>query len=459
MPKNPAGRSDEEQAQHEKSMMEHNQWLARENVRAARGTSTAITDYNAPSPEEQASAKAFLENWGIGGTPPANEDFGEQMVKPEVKPDMSKFLSPDISGGYYQEPRGGSKYTGKPQTFEEQQFVQDYFSKYGVKPVVGQGNEFQQTGTYDPNSTMGGLGFTNYDEYVKAQQRGEPYGLRAGADVPYNAGIVVTDEKGNPIARYMDINKPEVQKAIAEGRYINPIAGPLSEQLQGGFPGGENVYNQPPVDMQNLGDKELLGQYNVPQYYLAGLSDYLDAQVRNDRPNVDAVYNQIDAVKKEAEAAYTKATTAEEANQIVLERDAQLDELYDQIDNVLMTDDRAKQEYAKANDLVLQGTPMEQLPFLEQVTPTMVQLSAAEQKRQFDIAKGAQPAPWTGYATQRQAPQGNPIKLFLDYSESLDTTPEYRRWLKNNYEYYKSRWEASGEPEFIPWLNDTLARG
>lgn len=357
--------------------------------------------------------------------------------------------------------------TGKPQTFEEQQFVLDYLASYGMLPTTDKYSGLQQAGTYDPESTMGGLGFLNYDQYVNAQREGETYGPLAGTDVPYNTGIVTTDEFGNPVMRYMDVNKPSAQRAISEGRYINPLVGEGAAKYKGGLPGSEKYYNRPMGEKPQLNEKDLISAYGTPQFYLEGLSGYLDSQVGLDYPKVDAAYNQMDALNKEYND-YAFALNQEiekgnlkssEAEKLIAEkaREAQLaiDELRNQLEYAFMTEERSKREYAKAATAIDQGTPLDQLPFFNEVSPTIWARGTEEQQRQYEAQKSRQPAQWTGY------PQGEvqTKQDFLRYANGLDLSPEYRRWLLGQYGNLKTLWQQSGEPEFLTWLNSYLAGG
>ena len=363
---------------------------------------------------------------------------------------------------------------GKPQSFESQQFVLDYLDRYGMRPTANVLNEWEQqqapeSFTYDPESTMGRLGFSNPLEYSRAQQMGESYGPQAGAFVPWNTGIVTTDEFGNPVMRYMDPTRPEARRAIERGQYINPTWGPNAEQYTGGFPGSSDYYTQPLGPMETLGQEEAIKQFGTPQMYLQGLSDYLDQQVRNDREKVDTAHNQIDELNKSYSAyldllntkikagQMTKAE-GEQANQDMAKAVQQkMDELYDQIDNVLMTDDRSKREYAKAQDAVAQGTGLQDLPFFNETTPTIWQQAVAEQERQYKTQQKAQPPEWAGYPHE-EAPDWGPGDLTI-WARDANLSPEWQYWVRTNASQIYALWQRYGQGEnFREWVLKYMAR-
>ena len=99
------------------------------------------------------------------------------------------------------------------QTFEEQEFVQNYFKERGILPQPQEvnywaGQQDKSELTYIPESVMGRLGFRTPEEYSRAQRVGESYGPWVdegyGSVVP-SGGVVTTDEFGNPSIRYMDL--------------------------------------------------------------------------------------------------------------------------------------------------------------------------------------------------------------------------------------------------------------
>lgn len=473
---------------------------------------------------------AFFEAYGDYPVDPGVADYarGAYGVEPDVIApqfqerdtqqvdiNVPSFLPPDIvaqlnQSGWY----GGGKPTekgGKPQTFEEQQFVIDYLGQHGMLPVAGQGNQFQQTGTYDPMSTMGGLGWENYNQYVRGQFANETYGPLAGRDVPTNAGIVVTDSMGNPVARYMDVNKPEAQRAIEAGRYIN------TGELQGGFRDARGSYNQPSPykTWQQPGMEEALGALPPSQIDEARMLDYLTMLGQRDETIVQNIYSQKDTLAKALKDQITTINESLLAGQISeseakdavdafnvenqranIELDRQLDPL--------VTTDKAKQIILTARSLIDRGYSGQDLvaALLEQLQASGIEnipdlsgsltaegenlmnlynqaIGGREVKNKYGDVIGMegglkqawereqtnQPATWTGYPPSFEELQPQPWEEedtrqnFQEYANSLDITPEYRNWLFEQYGYYGSLWYKSEAPEFLPWLNNILARG
>jgi len=459
MPKTVAGRPKEEQKEWDKAQAKHQTWLEDEAQRAARGISTTIAWE--PTEESRASGRAFLEERGI----PLYEPPAPPTKVPQVdEPSLGGFIPPELERTGWYQPEKGTSYSGKPQTFEEQQFVVDYLGKYGMLPTGQQGADWkggQDTSgfRYDPESTMGGLGFGTVGEY---SQGGGRYGPLAGSDVPFNAGLVITDQQGNPTGR-VDPNSPQGRQAVAEGRYIND---PLSD-LQGGIQVEDpsQYYRQPLAPLESLPPEETIAQFGTPEMYLEGLSDYIDDQVRLDRPKVDEAYKQLDNY----EEGYTSAVegvqsqfengdiTQEVAEGLIQQYYTQyqglIDQTQDQIENVLMTEDRSKREFAKARDATLVGEPLENLPFFNEVSPTILARATEAQQKQYDAQKAAEP--------QLGTPEAEEVvkQDFLKYANGLGLSPEYHRWLLGQYGALKGLWQQSGEREFLPWLNKYLAGG
>jgi len=470
-------------------------------------------------PEENLIPQRLKDMPGSGWGQPAVKEFVPKPPPTEIPEREQKevkipeFLDPDLlsqldTSGWYQ----GT--TGKPQTFEEQQFVVDYLGKYGMLPVAGEApSELQTEGTYDPESTMGRLGFGTRADYDLAESAGERYGPYAGADVPFNTGIVVTDEFGNPTGRYMDMEHPEARRAIAEGRYINPIVGPMAEQFGGGLPGGEGYYNQPMQPFERPSIEEALGRLAPETVYKARLTDYLDRVLEQDAPAVQ----EIEDITANVKTKYDRQLALGEIDKV---RHAQL--LYERQDYEdralaqLMTEEKYKEIAIKAVDLIGKGTSADQLTQLlfgtdyeynlqdvnEKMVadlnkalveggtvtpelpnyPTLSDIEGTEGASVMDLyntmlsdieqeykrQQAEQPPPWTGYSKQREVkPQQSEASLqssFLSYAEGLDITPEYQNWLKGQYGSLKALWLQSEKfqdekTDFIAWLNQYLAGG
>ena len=391
--------------------------------------------------------------------------------------DVSGFLDPVLTG--FEQPTVKQPRRGKPQTFEEQGFVQDFLAQFGVEPSAERVSQegFQQTGTFDPNSTMGRLGFANAEQARLAQRAGEQFGPLKGAEVPLEGGVVITDQEGNPTRRFFNLDSPEAQQAIQDGRFIQPIVGELSQTLQGGLPGGERFYNvpfeQPPIEIGRA-----LSEFGTPQDYLKGLSDFLDEKVFRDRPNIDAAFTEIDTIKQQ----FTEFTQFVEQSADLIpevqrtgpqgealtpqqmidnafeEAQAKIDALRNQIDNEFFTDQRARREFAKARDIIeFDNPPISELPFFGEIEATLQAPAIARQERELTGRfEGLQQPPVSAPGLELDT---GGRQDFLAYVGSLNLAPEFQRWLLDNFGRLGGLWRQSGEEEFIPWLQKFLAGG
>lgn len=420
--------------------------------------------------------------------PPAKKFIPREKPTEIVEPERAEvkipdFLPPDILSQLGNQWYEGT--TGKPQSFEEQQFVLDYLGKYGMKPTTGELPTFDKA-TYDPTSTMGKLGFRTRADYDVAESMGEQYGPLAGADVPFNTGIVVTDWEGNPIGRYMDVNRPEAQKAIAEGRYINPVSGPLAEKYAGGLPGSEQYYNKPMAPFQRPGMEEALGRYSPEQVYQARLDDYIEQKTVEDEPKFDQWVEEFNnrgyALEEYRETGKMPEDSYNRMMQAHMEEyAAKFGELYLSPENakiankILGIEDKVTGLRTKAQELMGQGTPADQLTeLLFGVRSDIGSVQGANimrlynemlygwpvkdrygnvtltggMQQEYETAKAKQPEPWSGYPPKEK---GQPQDI-VDIINGINTTPEYRRYLLSNINYLRQLWEQSGEPDFYTWL-------
>lgn len=347
---------------------------------------------------------------------------------------------------------------GRPQTFEEENFIIDYMDKFGVPPTAEMvsgwaSRQDREQFHFTPESTMGRKGFAT----PGGDRFEELFGPRVGADVP-QGGLIITDESGNPLTR--TFRPDQYRGQIEKGQFLQPPESYLSG-LTGGYPAGEGVYPeftaQRPTPVRPTTVEEL-GLYSPQKIYGLRLYDYLQAQVIQDAPKVAELEERHDA------GVIT-------------------DEGYRTSLRYLMSEERASEIIAEAEAGVAQGIMPEELPFyleskdvigeatrgllessFDQYDPRTGELIPGlwEQKQGLVGAPtmtSGQPPSFKGYGGEPETRTANPSQEFAVYVENLGLAQPSIRYLQERYNMYLRLWQASGQPDFIGWLQGYLASG
>jgi len=448
----------------------------------------------------------------------------ERNVPERVVPglSLSSFLSKDIvseldASGWFAPMQQGpaAPKGGKPDTIEEQQFVLDYLSEKGMLPTSLDVNAWRRGQdekgfTYDPEGVMGGLGFGTVGQYKGTGQ--ESYGPYAGGSVPYGQGIVVTDERGNPIGRYMDANRPEARKAIAAGNFIAP---PGSD-LTGGWQTEDisQYYNQltEPTPWERPSMEEVIKGLPPSRVESARYSDYINMLGERDNAIAQSVFSQHEGITQNLreetasinqrllageitpqQAQDTITTMGVEAEKARLELNSQLDSLFtsDKMQSVadivgdLINKGYAGQDLQTAIGEALQAAGIQNIPDLSgaltfeggsltdlynqavgdtPITNKFGDITGYEpgmRSRFLQEQQANLPPAWGGYTHPVRPEEVEEVEQqdFLQYVNTLGVASNYKKFLLDRYELYRWEWQQSGDPEFLPWLNNYLAGG
>lgn len=351
--------------------------------------------------------------------------------------------------GWYRE---GARTTGKPQTIEEQQFVLDYLATRGMLPTAQETANWkleqdEKGFTYAQDSTMGRLGFLNYEDVDRAFRYGENYGPYRGDLVPEGTAVI-TDEQGRNLLRFTDPSR------VPQGYRDN-----ILPQGAGVYPS----YDRSPFERPTMEDA--LGRYAPVQVYAARLNDYLTAQMQQDAPEIqryqDYYNNEIKGFKDRLAQGKIDQDTFNEGT-IALQK-----YIEDKLSG-LMTEDRASEMEQEAVDLINKGYAAEELPMYADVsgaTGASVQdlynQSLTEAQQQYDQRITNIPEN-RGFIDRSEAPQNdNAQAQYLTYVDQLQVAPEYMEWLKGNYYDIYELWKQAKAdyPRFIDFVQDYLARG
>ncbi len=412
-----------------------------------------------------------------------------------------------VNQGWYQNEAKGSKYSGVPETEQERAWIIDYMQRTGEVPTLGQANEAMRgvdrtQYQYTPESTMGGLGFKDWNEYISAQQAGESYGPWSGRHVP-EGGLVTTDEYGRPSQRYMNLEG--ARGAMGQGRFVMPPGGLTREQwgkyspTSSGFP-KENLsdiypqYRREKFQAPTL--EEALGG-NPQATYKARVYDYLTNLSEQHAPELQ----DLTQFKKDAQTRLNLVIEGEQQKQLDNPKYAdqakkeiaqatldfgRLSRLIDEKIETFMTPQKAEGILGQAANLINKGYSGPDLPyFAESMNTTggqVAKLWTEATGRAQEAYKGQRMGPLQGPASvidfQRQVleaqarhpnvrysmpteevlPTRNHQKEFTDYVRQLNINDYARQWLFDNYAGLFGQWQGSGSGgDFVGWLQRYLA--
>jgi len=327
--------------------------------------------------------------------------------------------------------------TGRPQTYEVENFILDYMSKFGVPPTVQMVNDWKQGQKtsdwhYTPESTMGRFGFERPFEYS-----GQSYGPHPGKDVP-QGGLVITDPFGNPIQRTFN-PKGEYPTQVSRGQYYTPPESYLSPYTEG-FRAPEGTYPESTAFTapEMPSPEEGLKAFSPQQVYAARLDDFIDAQVTRDAPKV-AELNQQHSLGQLTDAEYVQ-----------------------QIEG-LWTNNRANEIVSQAQAGISQGMMPEQLPYYMDAQNTIGDTTRAlmsqgvEQLISQQKQSPQQPPTYGGEYVEAPYPPVDPWTAFDQYVANFPAAESAKQWLYQNRERLIRSWNRQGD--FIQWLNQFLRGG
>jgi hypothetical protein len=385
----------------------------------------------------------------------------------EIDPNVQAYID---NVGWYIDTDNPTARGGVTTYNETMDFVVDYVSQHGRAPTLREISAWEtsqnarENFTYNPESTMAKMGFSNFGEYMEAQKYGEVYGPGLGNLIPEGSTVLLKDSK--PWLRTYDVNRyPGLMQdgKLREELFVDPRRGVMLpnadivdyQSVYGVDPQiikPEQVYPNYDRPVQGFGMQDALGIYGEQQVFQARLNDYLtrfNEDVTQKGNDINNQYNQRvasgedeETVKAWYDSEYKKLAQAE-------------NEFHYQLDTSLK--------------MLNQGVPIAQLPLYEAAKDVMganvnnlmnmgmESLVEAEKKRVKSIPDWRGYGAGTGADSMANQGTGNPQADFASYVASLQVSPESKKWLLNKYWDYYNQWVASGKSmPFMQYLDRTL---
>jgi len=317
----------------------------------------------------------------------------------------------------------------KPQTEEEQGSILDYITEFGRAPTL---NEFNAATsgvdrsqfTYDPQSTMGKMGWENEAQYSRGQREGEIYG---------------------PL---MDFTAPPP--------FVEPGA-------------------------PDLTDEGILGQLGGGQVYQARLQDYINEQKT-------AAYPELQRMEGEYNSEIAKLDSlglsqAEYNTQVAVINKTFTDAIEQ---SGIMTEEKAEKLLADAENALargitgggysdLAGPPVEGLPNFADIQgiqgDTLNQLinaqrAIAEQtatSQREDALKAYQatiPPAYSKMQPEAEIITGTEQPDYYNYVNKLGLDDSMKAWLGQQYQQFFYEWNKSGKQRsFMEWVREKIVGG
>ncbi len=428
----------------------------------------------------------------------------DEFAPPEGRQPGSAFLGEAL--GSFAERTGG----GRPTTVQGQEFVLDFFERFGTAPTPQQLADFK-SGQIDRNfqflpgsTSFREFGFENVRQLEEAQGFGETFGPGAGAGVP-RGGTVLTRE-GVPFLRTFDPQRFEPQ--IRAGQFVEPPAtGRFDlEALFGEVPQGQDipgVFRPPRPEFGQPTEEQTLRNFSPVQVFQARLQDFLTNQVEQDAARVRELVEEYEAElallgtlpqRGAGGEVLREALSPEQIEQGQVQLDAKyialLDELFNQ--------EKADEVLAEAQRLVDQGLSPEEiqagltLPEGDVQGTIGAQLGGlltqgADIERQRFEAANVEPLTTQDVLNQRSLaaqadprlaqiltrippqtipPQEAPLQTGTEQSdyftiiEGMGLAPEIKQVMFNRYQEFLFAWFQTGpQIPFIDWIREQMRGG
>ncbi len=359
--------------------------------------------------------------------------------------------------------------TGQPTTVQEKDWLLNYFEQTGRLPTLeesgrwrasqgfGQIDPFGRKGApvqeFLPGSTQFKQGFRTSREADLARFYGSEFGP-AAENLPEGSRLIFSTQGRAPYVATPDLlfGGGPSQGAVERG-----LAGAPSD-----FPSpvARQEFQQP--EFQELLDREL----NPIEQYVIRAEDYFNQQMEQELETLRQQYlGGVDAQGKPV------------SPQQQLLQQQQFQQLSAEVE--LRYDQERERTIGEAQS----GVPVEQLPFfqeslnltgglLEWYNQRIPQLSQEFLAQSPDFVEGIRdgrrtgeffpdrPAANLGGATPEEIqPQGDPFAQYIAYSQSLGLAQPALEWMQDNFGKLHRLWQATGQPNFIRWVQRYLAAG
>ncbi len=405
--------------------------------------------------------RAFGFGGGLGNiTPPKKKpsEPNDVSVQSVSTPSIPPF---DFSGGFFAQGSPASKFTGRPQTTAELEFIQDFVRKFGVRPSpsIPGFSQLQTQGQFLPGSTQFERGFRIPEDVLRAQRQGLEFGAFAGNLVP-PGGVVTTSEEGEPLNRFFDINQGFARREIAAGRFV---PSPESQASQVRHP-TEGILQTVPSQFSRGFEG-----VNFPQ---GALGASVPQSAINQQITPLAPFQQPEpftANLAESQSPFWRETGAYQlygdALEFFLEKQKALG----------MSEVAAENLLDRAAFLIDTGVPANQLPAFGQVIQernsaarktyeelfrdNLNSVTSQLAEREFATKQQSFETSLAGRLGGGRGVQGRERPEYAEFVDSLRLSPESQDWLMTNFSLFYNQWIGSGAGiSFIDYVTQVLSQ-